>query len=321
MLCSLSCRIVHTVLLLSLASVLILMPTPTHYSEPLRLPSPPTSTPFDITLSSSCRVSNTLFSRSSHVHTFSLHWDFQYSHTFAQTHIAQKHRSSLVIVYYSSFDSSLASLSSCSRVFLHSCCCELCPLDMASDSFARKHVTELLVVAICVTQCVHSQRRQPSIQIGGAGGGVVTPSTTGRRQPPSSPDQPLINERAHRITFGAILPTTALITVRRAYYKRISDSVENLMRDRQAKFNFTNHYRISQAQVVMISLNPSPTEVLSTLCQQLLVKDVSTVIYMTNSDVYGHNVASAQYLMQLTGYLGIPMIAWNADNIGLEQVS
>lgn len=93
------------------------------------------------------------------------------------------------------------------------------------------------------------------------------------------------------------------------------------MRGRQTKFNFTNYYRISQAQVVLVSLNPSPTEVLSTLCEQLLVKDVSTVIYMTNSDVYGHNAASAQYLMQLTGYLGIPMIAWNADNIGLEQVT
>jgi ionotropic glutamate receptor NMDA 2B len=123
-----------------------------------------------------------------------------------------------------------------------------------------------------------------------------------------------------KITLGAILPTTALITIKRAYDKRIASAAENLMRGRQTKFNFTNYFVLSNAQVVLIPLNPSPNEVLDTLCNQLLVKNVTAVIYMTNSDIYGHNAASAQYLMQLIGYLGIPMIAWNADNVGLEQV-
>lgn len=153
-----------------------------------------------------------------------------------------------------------------------------------------------LVTCTCWTKCHAAQRRPSGIQLGGS----TNHATTSR--PLSKSVEPAINERAHRITFGAILPTTALITVRRAYYKRISDAVENLMRGRQAKFNFTNYYRISQAQVVLVSLNPSPTEVLNTLCQQLLVQDVSTVIYMTNSDVYGHNAASAQYLMQVRKY-------------------
>lgn len=42
---------------------------------------------------------------------------------------------------------------------------------------------------------------------------------------------------------------------------------------------------------------------------------------MTNSEIWGSNAASAQYLLQLTSYLGMPVIAWNADNIGLDQVS
>lgn len=102
--------------------------------------------------------------------------------------------------------------------------------------------------------------------------------------------------------------------------QRLQDAVEALMKNRQAKYNFTNYFRISQAQVVLLALTPSPTEILSTLCNQLLVKNVSTIIYMTNSESWGKNAASAQYLMQLTGYLGIPVIAWNSDNIGLEQV-
>lgn len=123
-----------------------------------------------------------------------------------------------------------------------------------------------------------------------------------------------------KITFGAILPATALTTIKRAYNKKIADTVESIIKGKDVKFNFTNDYVLAQAQVVLVSLNPSPNEVLHTLCNQLLVSNITTVIYMTNSDVYVQNTASAQYLMQLTGYLGIPMIAWNADNIGLEQV-
>lgn len=135
------------------------------------------------------------------------------------------------------------------------------------------------------------------------------------------PPQALRSTRPQKITFGAILPATALTTIKRAYNKKIADTVESIIKGKDVKFNFTNDYVLAQAQVVLVSLNPSPNEVLSTLCNQLLTYNITTVIYMTNSDVYVQNTASAQYLMQLTGYLGIPMIAWNADNIGLEQVS
>ncbi|ENN83045.1 hypothetical protein YQE_00593, partial [Dendroctonus ponderosae] len=38
-----------------------------------------------------------------------------------------------------------------------------------------------------------------------------------------------------------------------------------------------------------------------------------------NYEQYGPSTASAQYFLQLAGYLGIPVIAWNADNSGLER--
>ena len=92
------------------------------------------------------------------------------------------------------------------------------------------------------------------------------------------------------------------------------------MKNRQSKYNFTNYFRIAHAQVVLLPLAPSPTEILTTVCNQLLVKDITTILYMTNSEIWGSNAASAQYLMQLTAYIGIPVIAWNADNIGLDKV-
>ncbi|XP_073832511.1 glutamate ionotropic receptor NMDA type subunit 2 isoform X2 [Musca autumnalis] len=40
---------------------------------------------------------------------------------------------------------------------------------------------------------------------------------------------------------------------------------------------------------------------------------------MMNNEQFGHSTASAQYFLQLAGYLGIPVISWNADNSGLER--
>lgn len=123
-----------------------------------------------------------------------------------------------------------------------------------------------------------------------------------------------------RVTLGAILPKTSLITKRRQYHKRLTDSVESLIRSRKNfKFNFTNYYFIQAAQVVNFPLDPQPTAILDGICKQMLVQNVSTILYMTNSDIWGGNAASAQYLLQLTNFLGIPVIAWNADNIGLDQ--
>ena len=104
--------------------------------------------------------------------------------------------------------------------------------------------------------------------------------------------------------------------------KRLQDSVEALMKskNRHEKFNFTNYYQITQAQVVPMQLDPNPNDILQNICDHLLVRNVSTILYMTNSEIWGSNAGSAQYILQLTAYLGIPVIAWNADNIGLDQV-
>jgi hypothetical protein len=61
-------------------------------------------------------------------------------------------------------------------------------------------------------------------------------------------------------------------------------------------------------------------EILSSLCSEFLKANVSAILYLMNYEKYGRSTASAQYFLQLAGYLGIPVIAWNADNSGLERV-
>lgn len=59
--------------------------------------------------------------------------------------------------------------------------------------------------------------------------------------------------------------------------------------------------------------------ILKSLCKDFLSFNVSAILYLMNYEQYGRSTASAQYFLQLAGYLGIPVIAWNADNSGLER--
>lgn len=65
----------------------------------------------------------------------------------------------------------------------------------------------------------------------------------------------------------------------------------------------------------------SVAAILNSLCKEFLSVNVSAILYLMNYEKYGRSTASAQYFLQLAGYLGIPVIAWNADNSGLERVS
>ena len=61
------------------------------------------------------------------------------------------------------------------------------------------------------------------------------------------------------------------------------------------------------------------SEILNNLCEDFLQMNVTTILYLTNSELFGRSTASSQYFLQLASYLGIPVIAWNADNSGLER--
>ncbi|XP_076057094.1 glutamate ionotropic receptor NMDA type subunit 2 isoform X2 [Oratosquilla oratoria] len=113
------------------------------------------------------------------------------------------------------------------------------------------------------------------------------------------------------LSVGIILPHTHL--QKREYYKRILQGCSHFNDKPLGKYKLHEKNVIQQLQI------NSPTKILDTLCQNFLPKNVSAILYITNDESYGRNTASAQYFLQLAGYLGIPVIAWNADNSGLEQ--
>ena len=63
------------------------------------------------------------------------------------------------------------------------------------------------------------------------------------------------------------------------------------------------------------------TAILDLVCETFLKRSVSAILFLSNTELYGRNTAAAQYFLQLTNYLRIPVIAWNADNSGLEKVN
>lgn len=74
------------------------------------------------------------------------------------------------------------------------------------------------------------------------------------------------------------------------------------------------------AAILIISNILFVLAILNSLCKEFLSVNVSAILYLMNYEKYGRSTASAQYFLQLAGYLGIPVIAWNADNSGLERV-
>ncbi|XP_076386340.1 glutamate ionotropic receptor NMDA type subunit 2 isoform X9 [Megachile rotundata] len=126
------------------------------------------------------------------------------------------------------------------------------------------------------------------------------------------------------LTIGLIVPHTNFGV--REYTKTVNRAVSSLHKGHarmkeQAKFSFLNMYNFTAESVrlTMMRLTPSPTAILHSLCKEFLPTNVSAILYLMNYEQYGRSTASAQYFLQLAGYLGIPVIAWNADNSGLER--
>lgn len=121
------------------------------------------------------------------------------------------------------------------------------------------------------------------------------------------------------VNLGFLAPHTNF--GKRDYQRASSSAVSGLTKMRNQKFSFLNNYTFASSNVhfEMIPLTPSPTAILDILCRDFLKANVSAIMYMMNYETFGRSTASAQYFLQLAGYMGIPVISWNADNSGLER--
>ncbi|XP_046474039.1 glutamate receptor ionotropic, NMDA 2B isoform X1 [Neodiprion pinetum] len=121
----------------------------------------------------------------------------------------------------------------------------------------------------------------------------------------------------NNLTVGMIVPYKSFGT--REYTRAITSALTSLQRStRGPKLGLFQRYDI-RVRIAMKPLTPSPIAILNSLCKEFLSVNVSAILYLMNYEQYGRSTASAQYFLQLAGYLGIPVIAWNADNSGLER--
>ncbi|XP_023326378.1 glutamate receptor ionotropic, NMDA 2B isoform X2 [Eurytemora carolleeae] len=123
------------------------------------------------------------------------------------------------------------------------------------------------------------------------------------------------------LNLGLILPQS--VFKEKQYRAAVIEAVDLVKNKRRPAFRFLNDYHLDDRQIhfSMMSVNPSPTVILENLCETFLENNVTAIIYMTNSEMFGRSTAASQYFLQLAGYLGIPVIAWNADNSGLQSQS
>lgn len=146
------------------------------------------------------------------------------------------------------------------------------------------------------------------------------------KQPHRQQAQPVTGKRGsvqpsaikESVHIGVILPHSIFGSRMRTYQRHLNTSLDLLVKSKHPYFNFTNYFGI-EAEVVFMKVNPTPTDILHGLCKTFLTKNVSAVLYLANIEMYGSSTASTQYFLQLAGYLGIPVVSWNADNSGLEQ--
>lgn len=117
-----------------------------------------------------------------------------------------------------------------------------------------------------------------------------------------------------RLTFGIIAPDH--IFLRRDINRAMSKIVIKMNRDYNMRLS--NEYMLFGR--IMFVDQYSPPEILESFCSTILAHNMNTLLYMSNMDYEGHHTASGQYVLQVSNYLGIPVIAWNGDNSGFFQV-
>ncbi|XP_058827198.1 glutamate receptor ionotropic, NMDA 2B [Topomyia yanbarensis] len=185
-----------------------------------------------------------------------------------------------------------------------------------------------LITGVEVKSYKTTTNRGSGISIGGSSssGSNKSNSETGRGSGSSSSGSSSgsgsgLGSTRHKLQLnvGLLVPHTNF--GRRDYLRSISTAVLGLQKGRGPKLTFLkdHEFQTSNIHFDMMSLTPSPTSILNTLCKEFLHANVSAILYMMNYETYGRSTASAQYFLQLAGYLGIPVISWNADNSGLER--
>ena len=84
------------------------------------------------------------------------------------------------------------------------------------------------------------------------------------------------------------------------------------------KYNLTKQYTLKY-EVDFIRLY-SPPEILKILCDKVLNTSANTLLYISDTSYNPISASTAQYMLEIAHFIGLPVIAWIGDSSGLTQV-
>jgi hypothetical protein len=116
-----------------------------------------------------------------------------------------------------------------------------------------------------------------------------------------------------RVTLGIMVPSNSFM--RRPWRSAMTRAMMDIKQDR--RMILPKEYDLYGS--IIFADNYSPPELLNAFCETILENDINTLLYLSNSDYEGKHTASGQYVLQVSNFLGIPVIAWNGDNSGFFQ--
>lgn len=94
-----------------------------------------------------------------------------------------------------------------------------------------------------------------------------------------------------KVSLAVVMPYSMF--KQREYKKKISQASMGL-----SGMRFEKNYDLSP-YLEMVQPMPSPTEVLSKICDQFLANQTAAILYLTDSENYGRDTVASQYFMQL----------------------
>lgn len=103
----------------------------------------------------------------------------------------------------------------------------------------------------------------------------------------------------------------------RRYSNLVPRALDHIRRD--VHLAYQTRYSLSHHHVIMADY--SPPQVFEILCENILRKKASLVIYMSELDSTDYKSASAEFMLQTTNFVGLPTLVLAEDNSGIVQVS
>uniref|UniRef100_T1J917 Receptor ligand binding region domain-containing protein n=1 Tax=Strigamia maritima TaxID=126957 RepID=T1J917_STRMM len=121
------------------------------------------------------------------------------------------------------------------------------------------------------------------------------------------------------VNVGVSAPYSAYKSRIRNYNKNWTQAMNDLEKRHNLRHIFDN-FNVPLPPITLRSQMPNPGDTLETLCDDFLQRNVCIIVFLSNSEMYGHReTAATLYFLQLSAYIGMPVISFIADNSAMEQ--